>query len=58
MPTNEKVPGTPGHKHDKDTHDVDESYRGRKGGPDVDVEKRQKDLDKQAGHTSERSLAT
>jgi hypothetical protein len=29
--------------------DVDESFRGRKGGPDIDVEKREKELERQDG---------
>jgi hypothetical protein len=49
---------TYGHEHHNPKEDPNETFRGRKDGPDIDVEKRQKELDRRAGHETKRSLAT
>jgi hypothetical protein len=53
-----KTVPTHGHEHHDNKDSVDRTHRGRKDGTDIDVEKREKELDKQAGHTTDRSLAT
>ena len=54
---NKTVP-THGHEHQDNKNSTDAAHRGRKDGPDIDIEKREKELDQQAGHQTDRSLAT
>lgn len=57
MPT-DKSRTTHGQEHEDNKDATGDTHRGRKDGPDLDVEKREKELDRQAGHTTDKSLAT
>jgi len=57
LPT-DKSRTTHGQEHEDNKDATGDTHRGRKDGPDLDVEKREKELDRQAGHTTDKSLAT